>query len=195
MSNGVTTQKKFRKADEIDPDKDGIDFINMYSQCATRLGRRLSHFARTPFIHPFFGPFESLEGFWFYIKTNKQYDELRYKYGIHAKREGKMLAKTSTVHNPNFQEDILAGNYQKIIQDKGLLQSFKASELPLTHFYLFRRDTDNPEVSLKPIVIFPRNSDWLIDGLEDIRESLKAGVVPECWVNASKRYVSETTDK
>lgn len=191
MTNTVGAVKRFRKASEIDYTKDGTDFINMYSNCLTRLGRELSHFARTPFVHPYFGPFESMEGFWFFMKTGKCSDELRYLYGIRAKAFGKTMPM---VNNPHFQEDILAGNYQKIIQHKGLIDSFSASTLPLTHFYLFRQKND-VSATLKPIVIFPRNSDWLIDGMEEIRVSLKRKEIPECWSNASKRYVSDITDK
>jgi hypothetical protein len=193
MTNGTKDNEAmpYRKASEIDSSKDGVLYINMYSNCVTRLGRKLSHFAKTPFVHPYFGPFESMEGFWFYMRTGKSHDSLRYLYGIKAKIEGKELA---VVHNPYFKEDILAGNYQKIIQDEGLMSSFKASTLPLTHFYLFRQKSDTEKV-LKPVVVFPKNSDWLIDGMEAIRSSLKACEVPECWTNASKRYVSDATDR
>lgn len=193
MNKETTARDKpFRTVGEIDPEKDGIDYINIYSQCVTRLGQRLSHFARSKFVHPYFGPFESMEGFWFYMRTGRKYDKLRYLYGLRAKRAGKELPM---VHNPNFQEDILAGNYQKIIQDEGLTKSFRDSDLPLTHFYLFWPKGENPQTSqMKPVIIFPRNSDWLIDGMEEIRRALKANEVPEFWTNAAKRYVAETTD-
>lgn len=186
-----TPTKMFRKASDIDPSKDGVDYLNMYSNCVTRLGKKLSHFALTPFVHPYFGPFKSMEGFWFYMRTGKQHDSLRYLYGLRAKGEGKQLPM---VHNPNFQEDILAGNYQKIIQDEGLLKSFITSTLPLTHFYLFHQKSDTGEI-LGRIVVFPKNSDWLIDGMEDIRTALKEGNVPQCWTNAAMRYVSDATDQ
>lgn len=190
MTNSAKA-RPYRKASEIDPAQDGILYINMYSNCVTRLGKKLSHFADTPFIHPYFGPFKSMEGFWFYMKTGKCHDSLRYLYGIKAKAVGKEL---DVIHNPHFQEDILAGNYQKIIQSEGLMNSFSSSTLPLTHFYLFKQKCD-PQALLKPVVVFPKNSDWLIDGMEAIRLSLKACEVPECWVNASKRYVSDATDR
>lgn len=191
MTKPTTVQKTYRTAADIDPKKDGVEYINMYSNCVTRLGQKLSHFARTPFVHPYFGPFESMEGFWYYMKTGKCQDSLRYLYGLRAKTAGRKFPK---VNNPNFHEDILAGNWQKIIQDKGLTDSFTSSVLPLTHFYLFSQENSNIK-NPKRIVIFPRNSDWLIDGMEEIRSCLKAGIVPEFWTNASKRYVSDTTDQ
>lgn len=184
---------RFRNSSEIDVSKDGVDYINIYSRGKTRLGRNLSHFARTPFIHPYFGPFESMEGFWFYMKTGKIHDQLRYLYGNRAKQYGKNLA---TKYDVDFKEDILAGNYQKIIQNDGLRQAFINSELPLTHYYLFEQQVDAfMDVGVrKSIVIFPKNSDWLIDGLEEIRIAMKQDQVPECWTNAAKRYVSNVTD-
>lgn len=191
--NAQVQQKKFRSSADVDPEKDGVDFINIYSQGRTRLGRNLSHFARSQFVHPYFGPFQSMEGFWFYMKTGKKFDELRYLYGIRAKQLGRTLR---TVHYPEFHEDILAGNYQKLLQDDGLRQAFTESTLPLTHYYLFKpKVAEHSNSQIKPVVIFPKNSDWLIDGLEDIRNALKERRVPDCWTNAAKRYTSDVTDK
>ncbi len=194
----MTSEKqtpRFRNNTDIDVSKDGVDYINIYSRGKTRLGRNLSHFARTPFVHPYFGPFESMEGFWFYMKTGKVHDQLRYLYGNRAKQYGKGLP---TKYDADFKEDILAGNYQKILQNDGLRQAFLNSELPLTHYYLFEQQVDasmiESSVMRKSIVIFPKNSDWLIDGLEEIRTEMKQGLVPKCWTNAAKRYVSNAVD-
>jgi hypothetical protein len=195
MNTTAISTPRFRKMSDIDPTKDGVDFINIYSQGKTGIGKKLSHFAHTPFTHPFFGPFESMEGFWFYMKTGKQHDQLRSLYGNRAKQYGKQL---KTIHYAEFKEDILAGNYQKIIQDEALCQAFINSDLPLTHYYLFKRGVSEQSAmdsKIPPLVIFPKNSDWLIDGLEDIRTALKQKRIPNCWTQASRRYVSDATDK
>ena len=44
----------------IDPKLDGIEHINIYSKGKTELGRLLTNFAQTPFIHPEYGRFESV---------------------------------------------------------------------------------------------------------------------------------------
>ena len=53
----------------INPDNDGIDHINTYSKGKTELGKLLTNFAHTPFVHPKYGEFQSVEGFWYFKKT------------------------------------------------------------------------------------------------------------------------------
>lgn len=160
-------------------DDDGVTHINVYSLAKTELGKKLSHFCYSSFSHPYLGPFYSIEGFWYFMRSGKVEDSLRYLYGRKAKNEGRKLAPK---WYPEFKEDILAANYQKIIQNRELLELFKASELPLDHYYVFRSAND------ETFIINPNDSEWLITGLEDIRKALKAGEVPECWTKAEERY-------
>ncbi len=187
--------KPFRSKADIDPKMDGVLFINIYSRAATRLGQKLSHFAQSPFHHPYFGPFQSMEGFWFYMKTGRIDDRLRYMYGYKAKQYGRELKMVRYQH---FQEDILAANYQKIISNKPLMDAFVNSTLPFTHYYLHtpKVGVEVPDgYEVKADVIFPPNSGWLIDGFEDIRTALKEGRIPQCWIDAEKRYVLNVTDR
>jgi hypothetical protein len=46
---------------DIKPSEDGVTHINVYSRGNTELGRLLSNFAHTPFSHPEFGEFASVE--------------------------------------------------------------------------------------------------------------------------------------
>jgi hypothetical protein len=52
---------------DIKPSEDGVTHINVYSRGNTELGRLLSNFAHTPFSHPEFGEFASVEGFWYWL--------------------------------------------------------------------------------------------------------------------------------
>ena len=192
-----TEQKKpYRTPGEIDISKDGVDYINIYSNATTELGRIMSHFSHTPFTHPYFGYFVSMEGYWYYMRAREKDDRLRYLFGFKAKKDGRELEPR---WYPEFREDILAANYQKIIQTPGLKQLFMESELPFTHFYVFANNKTTAKsagMRSKPakIVIFPREAEWLIDGLEDIRQALKEDRVPECWARAELRYCSNVTD-
>lgn len=164
------------------PQEDGYTHINILAgKAATLVGKRLSHFAQSPFIHPYYGAFQSMEGYWHYVSTGFMHEELRGLSGLTAKRFGRGLRKSLHL---DFCEDILAGNYQKIIQSDRLAQMVVESELPFTHYYVFHGSDDNDDFK----VIVPRESSWLTEGLDKIRAALKAGEVPECWKNAALRY-------
>lgn len=165
---------------------DGVTHINIHSRGKTELGVMLSHFFHSPFTHPYFGPFYSMEGLWYYLRSRSTKDKtalpsierLRYLSGYRAKTAGKQLPYA---WYPDFKEDIMAANYQKIIQTPGLREMMVGSELPFDHYYTFG-DGD--------MHVTPNNYDWLCKGFEEIRSALKADVIPSCWVNAEKRYKS-----
>ena len=161
---------------------DGVKYINIYSRGMTTLGRKLSHFAHTPFTHPYYGPFKSMEGFWFYMRSAVRDDKLRYLTGRDAKFYGRELPPNWYDH---FQEDILAANYQKIIQNEYIAEMMVASDLPFKHFYVY---------GVGKVMITPRESEWLVQGFEEIRSALKAGKPSQAWINAEKRYVQSMTD-
>lgn len=167
--------------------KDGKTHINIHTRGKTELGRKLSHFAHTPFIHPYFGSFYSMEGLWYYLRSGQTRkkegtppdataERLRFLSGYRAKVAGKTLPYS---WYEEFKEDIMAANYQKIIQTPGLCEEFVKSELPFDHYYTFGEGD---------VVVTPNNYDWLCEGFDDIREAMKNGEVPKCWINAEKRY-------
>ena len=117
---------------QIDPQKDGVDHINVYSKGATELGRLLSNFAHTPFNHALYGHFESVEGFWYWAKTGCQYDEFRDLYGFMAKKTGQQY---DAVHNPNFEEDVKSALVAKVEQNPQIQELMQDSTLPLYHYY------------------------------------------------------------
>lgn len=171
--------KKKAKPFPYAPVTDGFDHINILAgKAATVVGKRLSHFAPSPFIHPYYGAFQSMEAFWHYASTGFRHEELRGLVGLKAKQAA---AGKRKYWYPEFCEDILAGNYQKIIQDESLANMVVESELPLTHYYLF-----GEEPYLR--VVVPRESNWLVPGLENIRTALKEGQTPDCWKSAAMRY-------
>lgn len=158
---------------------DGIDHVNIHSVGKTELGRLLSHFAHTPFTHPYFGPFYSMEGFWYFARSGFIEGRLRYLSGFRAKQVGKELGYK---WYKDFKEDVIAANYQKIIQHENIRDLIIESELPFDHYYTFGPNSFH---------VTPRTTDWLVQGFEDIRLALKEGVVPSVWIESEKRYLKK----
>jgi hypothetical protein len=157
-----------------DPNCDGVSHINIWINSKSQLGKMLSHFYESPFIHPYFGPFNSMEGFWHYIQ-NLRIDEksgmlvgddtLRSLSGMSAKNYGKKLQWR---HVDNFHEIIIAANYYKIEQNPELLKLFMQSEVPLDYYYLFTPVGDAE--GLSDVVVRPAGYRWLVEGFEELRK-------------------------
>lgn len=147
------------------PGVDGVDHINFYSRGSTELGKSGSHFARTPFEHPTYGCFDSLEGFWYWRKradpNDPRAEELRHLYGYAAKELGRTIEE---VHVVGFQREILLANWYKFSQNDRLRELMVKSELPFDHYYV---------VGGGKVMVRPNGFDWLIEGWEKIRAKLK----------------------
>lgn len=148
------------------PGIDGVDHINFYSRGATDLGKLGSHFAYTPFNHPEFGSFSSLEAFWYWVKLEDREsadaDKLRKLHGYAAKEFGKTLQAVE--HLVGFQRHILKANWFKFVQHHELREMMIESTLPFNHYYV---------VGGGKVMVRPNGFDWLIDGWEKIRAELK----------------------
>lgn len=142
------------------------EYINICFKGDNELGKLLSHFTYSPFIHPYYGPFNSMEGFWYYIKSKECDDKLRTLFGKKAKDHGRTLTGQWC---SNFRKIIVEANFYKIEQNEKLKQMMIESTLPFVHFYLFGPGE---------IMIHPKGQDWLIHGFEDIRTMLKEGRRP-----------------
>lgn len=144
------------------PVTDGLDHINIYSQGKTKLGKFLSNFARSPFIHPVLGKFDSVEGFWYYAKTGFKHEQLKKLSGFEAKKVGKTF---ETVVIPNHQALVKQAIICKVYQDRGLMRAIRSSVLPFTHYYVYGSDTN-------PVVREKEDDKWLAEFFEKIRRDL-----------------------
>lgn len=145
---------------------DGITYINIWIYGKTEVGRALSHFYESPFLHPYFGQFNSMEGFWYYIKTREKDDRLR----ILAAAEAKALGKTLTrYYVKNFHEIINAANFYRIEQNEKIKKLLMESTLPFEYYYLFGPGS---------VLIRPKGHEWLIEGFEEIRTMFREGRRP-----------------
>lgn len=157
---------KRNEIDNIDDmyllEEDGISHINIYSRGKTELGRFLSNFALSPFIHPKFGSFNTVEGFWHYLRTGKKHECFRTLSGMDCKKISKQYEKQDC---DNFQRYIKEAILLKIESNEKFKLLLKESTLPLTHYYYY-----GDESSYK--IVVPDNSKWLINYIEDIRKYL-----------------------
>lgn len=161
---------------------DGIDHINIHSRASTELGVLLSHLNHMPFVHPHYGSFYSMEGFWFYARcgfNEALAGRLRYLSGHRARKLGHTFPLVKDEH---FKEIIIAANYQKIFQNDRLRLLIRDSTLPFDHYYTFGD---------KSIHITPNGGDWLIEGFEEIRRAIQADVEPQSWINAHARFTAK----
>lgn len=121
------------------PDREGVDHINIYSKSRTELGRLTSNFSHTPFTHPDFGDFASMEAFWFYVKTGFKHEELRPLHGYEAKKVGNDL---TSVYCSEFEDIIFSGLEAKVQQHERLQELLSKNNLPFRHYYFYGKDGD-----------------------------------------------------
>lgn len=174
----VETRKLLLEANELENNsneenftRDGVTHICIDFGAKTELGRMLSHYyEHDSFIHPVFGSFKCLEGFWRYINCidneNKRRDEFRTASGKAASKISRDLEKRNV---KNFKEIIYAANYHRIILDEKLHEKFIQSTLPFDYYHLF---------GPAKIVSRGKGYQWIITMYEDLRNIIKNGEQP-----------------
>lgn len=150
---------------EINPNDDGIKHFNIYTKAKTELGKWLSNFTHTPFTHPEYGHWESMEGFWYWASTGMQHETLRNVYGFKAKEVGKKYIKRK---NPKFKEMIKSALECKLNTNLVFRTEFKRTVLPLKHYYYY----GNPNYG-RIKIIEPPSGKFFTSILEEIRDDMK----------------------
>lgn len=151
--------RAYGKMPAYGPLTDGIDHINIYSKGRTILGRSLTNFAHCGFQHPDHGHFNSVEGFWYWLATGKQFDDLRTLSGFQAKEVGR---KYPRIDIKNFKQEIKEALLCRLESDPRLKAQLAESDLPFTHYYYY----GNPE-NCK--VIAHDDALWLVNWWEKLR--------------------------
>lgn len=119
---------------ELIPGQDGYTHINIYSKGKTELGRFLTNFALSP-ITTEDGDFKSIEGYWYWL-SNQEY-VMRELYGFNAKKIGKTFPRRFLLTDQGFQNKIRNACWIKIHSNQGMLNLFRTSDVPFTHYYVF----------------------------------------------------------
>lgn len=153
------------------PEEDGITHINIYSKGSTELGRLLSNFAHTPFIHPNYGQWCSVEGLWYYLRTGCHPEKkLRTLSGYQAKKYGReLMARTKKCCEVDnfFKEQILEGIRCKLRQHASLRGLLTNSSLPFEHYYYYGSNGNYKVYDLPQFK-------WITEEIERIRGLCRA---------------------
>lgn len=141
---------------------DGKTHINVYSKAKTILGKMLSNFS-SYYIDTPYGRFASLEGYWYWLVTGKQHNELRIAYGFKAKELGRKLLNglPEWDNSPGFRLRIVAALLNKIIQHEEIEKEFIKNDLPFDHYYVYG----------DKVITVPNNK-WINDFLNFLREEI-----------------------
>ena len=129
------------------------------------MGRWLSNFTRSPFIHPEYGLFESMEGFWYWAATGMTHHVLKSVWGFKAKQVGKEFPR---IKNKDFRSMIKSALRCKLTQHPNELKMFLGNKLSLEHYYYYGNIQD-----FRVKVIVPPSSKMLIDILDELKNELK----------------------
>lgn len=165
-NNGKTEQKKkppiraMRPLHEIG--EDGVDHINIWDHGKTELGKLLALSTPLNFRHSRFNRFNTIEGFWNYIRSVERDDRLRKFVGKPLRL---CISNLTFRHVTNFKAIIMDANWQKIKQYPELAEAVKESTLPFDSYFIYRRQDGVPE---RPQFVY-----WLIEGFNEIRNALK----------------------
>lgn len=149
---------------------DGVKYINIYDFGEKELGRMLSPVTHMPFVHPAYGSFQNLQGFWEWIKSEERPDAIRYVSGKQAVHIGRGLTK---IYLPNFEELIMQANFCRIDQNEKLRKEFLLSSLPFEMFYI--RNPDSPQ----RLPVRPSNREIIVNATTKVRELMWHGNVPD----------------
>lgn len=141
---------------EIDYNQDGISHINVYSKGKTKLGRFLSNFSYSPFHLDNHGRFDSIEGYWYWLRNED--DKLRYLCGFSAKKYGRKIKKEIFYTEEEFRNLIKKAIFKKLISYPLFFSELINSKHPLVHYYVFGNKCINA------------GFEWIIEFIDKIRK-------------------------
>ena len=145
------------------PIDEGVTHINIYSKSKLELGKLLSNFAKTPFTHPVYGEFASVEAFWYWLSTGKKHDSLKKLYGYKAKVEGKTFERVTI---DNFKEELIFVLQCKLDQNPFIGKLLSEATLPIVHYYYYGTIEE-------PRVVVPTMNEWITKWWETKRKELQ----------------------
>lgn len=117
----------------VNPLKENIVHVNVYSMSRSELGRALSNFNPCGIDHPTLGYFRTLEAAWMYLSRQNVPERIRTLYGAEAKQYGRY----PKINNPEFNAQILSLSAYRLTQHPRVLELLRSTDLPITHYYTF----------------------------------------------------------
>lgn len=176
--DAVRSFKRLYNRDMIpyNPQEDGVTHINVYSKGKTRLGQLLSNFAHTPFHHPTYGYFASVEAFWYWYSAwtrfEVKFDALRATHGFQAKKMGLILReeqlqlKTPLPVAIDFEQQVKTALLAKLEENVELRNKLSRNTLPLIHYYTWG-EGQNVKIT------YPQTNLYILDYLEKLSRFYK----------------------
>lgn len=147
--------------------KDGEDHINISQNAATDLGLSLNPEIAIDFTHPVFGKFNSLTGFWYYIKSQERDNKCRKLIG----KALRIFTDSLTLNEvKNFRAIILEAMWFKINEHEAIKEEVINSTLPFDCYFIDIHTKTRRR---------PKFFSWFLHGMNDIRTALKAGETPD----------------
>ncbi len=146
---------------------DGVDHLNIWESGKTKLGKFLAIASPNPFVHPVFGPFNSVECFWHYIRSQERDDRLRTMSSAAVRKFSRRL---KTAHTPNFYAVIMYAVWHKLSTNKQMIERLRTNDLPLDMYYIFR-DSGLPIRSTSIV--------WMMPGFVEIEKAVKENREPD----------------
>lgn len=147
---------------DYNPEKDGVDHINIYSKGKTELGKWLSNFAYSPILIPQHADFKSIEGYWYWLSTGEE--SLRELTGHKAKIIGKRSPIKFKMTDKEFNDYIRKALDIKLKSNQEKLKLFTDSTLPFKHYYVYGHEDR---------IVIDAGYKWIIDHFELRRKQMK----------------------
>lgn len=157
----------------IDPSKDGIDHINIYSRGETELGRFLTNVHVMP-LRLKEGVFSSIESYWFWLLTGN--DKLKLLNPYEARDIGKSSVRTNShlyidsngMYNKRFQRKIMRAIKRKIDSSPEHKEMLIESTLPFKHYYVYGDKWRPGKSKIYDMIEF----EWIINFIDFYRNYL-----------------------
>lgn len=177
---------------QLNPQDDGVKFINVYSKGKTLLGKLLTNFRKLPTVVGTDGLFNTLEGYWYWkqiqlkdpnwARQNPFYDkQLRNCHGAEARKLGIIHGSEVGIFNEKgkrlepltdeFKDAFKAAMRQKLKQHGELANLLKYNQLPLVHFYVFEVVDKRTGAVSEVAKLLPRHQ-WQLDYWQELKETL-----------------------
>jgi len=172
--NNMLTKKIITKRDL---GEDGIGHIRIGLNADTVLGNMLDNEYSLPFIHPYLGHFNSIEGFWNYITVfhdNKLVEEFRDIPGNKCQKFINELNERGGMYkikSLTFKDHIYNAMYLKIVQNEFLLNMIVDSDLPFKQYFQIKKN--NLGKSVLTLKNFQYGRSWILGHLENLRSYFK----------------------
>ncbi|HXQ34093.1 MAG TPA: hypothetical protein VN843_08780, partial [Anaerolineales bacterium] len=145
---------------------DGIDHINIHYFGQTELGQMLDFSYKLTFYHDVFYNFNTISGFWAYIRSEERPDQLRDLVGRPLQELTRKVTNRKVKH---LRAIIMDTAYQRIKGNTKLAQMFFENERPF----------DMYKVMDSGVPIRLAHHDWSVGGYTEIQRAMHSGSVPD----------------